>query len=233
MIGDQLHLDVPGPGDDPLHEHGCIAEGLEALGPGAVERFGKAGSMVNLADATTAATRRRLDHQRKADLFGVPVCLLDRVDGSATPRRDGYAGPLGEQLGTDLVAEAAHHIGIRTDEDDAEVDAELGELGPFGNEPPTHPCRIGTRRDQRSPQRLEVEVRIAGVGCSSLVDADRLVCLTHEHRCSLGSRVQCDGADVDLVLMAELPHGIDEPHRCFAPVDDRDAAEPLVHCRGH
>ena len=146
-IGDQLHLDVPGPGDDPLHEHGRVAEGLEALGPGAVERFGEAGSIVDLANATTAAARCRLDHQREPDLLGVSAGVLDRVDRPATPRRDGHAGLLGQQLGADLVAEPAHHIGARTDEDDAEVDAELGELGPFGDEPPTHPRRIGTRRD--------------------------------------------------------------------------------------
>ena len=50
--------------------------------------------------------------------------------------------------------------GARTDEHDAEPLAQLGELGPLGDEPPSDPRRVGTRRDAApAPSAREVEVR--------------------------------------------------------------------------
>ena len=109
-VGDDLHLDVTGLGHHSFHEHRRVAERLEALGAGAREGLGEAGRVVHLADATTTASRRRLDHQREADRLGVTLRLLERLHGPAAPRRDRDAGALGEMLGLDLVAERAHDV---------------------------------------------------------------------------------------------------------------------------
>ena len=122
-------------------------------------------------------------------------------------------------------------VGPRADEDDAEPVAQLGELGALGHEPPPDPRRVGTRRDERSLQGLEVEVRASGIRRPPVVDAHRLVGLAHEHRGLLGPRVQRDRPDVGAMLVAQLPHRVDQPHRRLAAVDDRDPAKPLIHRR--
>ena len=93
-----------GSGDDALHEHRRVTERLEPLGAGALEGLGQAGRVVDPADAPTAATRRRLDHQRVADGLGVTPSGVEIVDRTAAPRGDRHIGLLGQQLGADLVA---------------------------------------------------------------------------------------------------------------------------------
>ena len=107
-VGDQLHLDVPGVGHDPLHEHGGVAEGLQPLGAGALEGRGEAVLAVDPTDPAAAAARGGLDHQRVPDRAGVPAGLVERLDRPAAPGRDRHVGALGQQLGLDLVAEPAH-----------------------------------------------------------------------------------------------------------------------------
>ena len=220
-VGDHLDLDVAGTRDDALHEHGGVAERLEALRAGALERLGEPGVVVDATDAAPAAAGRGLDHQRVADLRGVAPGVLQRVDRPAAPRRHRHGGLLGQPLGADLVAEPAHHLGTRTDERDAEADAQLGELRALGDEAPADPRRVGPRRDERPLQRVEVEVRA--------VEQHRLVGLAHEHRRALGRGVQGDGADVLVAFDAQLAHRVDETHRGLTAVDHCDPTEPPTH----
>ena len=230
-VGDELHLDVAGVRHDPLHEHRGVAEGLEPFGPGALEGLVEPMVVVDPPDAAASAARGRLDHQRVADGGGVRACFVERLDGSTAPRRDRHVGALGQQLGFDLVAEPAHDVRAGTDEGDAQPLAQLGELRPLRDEPPAHPRRVGPGCDEGPLQRVEVEVGAGCIGRAPVVDAHRLVGLPHEHRRLLGPRVQGDGADVGAVLVAELPHRVDQPHRGLATVDDGDATKASVHRR--
>ncbi len=112
---------------------------------------------------SSAAAGGRLDHQRVADRFRVVARRGEVVNRAAAPRRDRHAGLLGQQLGADLVAEPAHDVRARPDEDDAQPGAEIRELRALGHEAPAHPGRIGARGDERSLQGVEVEVRAARV----------------------------------------------------------------------
>ena len=230
-VGDDLYLDMAGIGHDPLHEDGGVAERLEPLRSGTGEGLGQSVVIVDPPDAAAPAACRGLDHQRIPDRGGVPARLVDRLDGSAAPRRDRHLGVLGQQLGRDLVAEPAHHVRTGTDEHDAEPFTQLGELRTLGDEPPTDPRRVGPRRDQRLLQGVEVEIGASCLGRPPVVDAHRLVGLAHEHRGLFRPRVQRDRPNVVAVLVAQLPHGVDQPHRGLAAVDDGDAAEPSIHRR--
>ena len=128
--------------------------------------------IVDAADAAAASARGGLDHQRVADPLGVIGGILDRVDGTAAPRRDRYVGLLGQQLGGDLVAELAHHVRARADEDDAEPFAQFGELGTFGDEPPADPGGVGTRA-LRSARSRVARSRYGLPGASAPVPASR------------------------------------------------------------
>ena len=71
--------------------------------------------------------------------------------------------------------------------------AELGELRAFGDESPSDPGGVGPRRDQCRLERGEIEIRTpARPSAATGVEADRLVGLADEHRCSLCGGVQGD-----------------------------------------
>ncbi len=233
VVGDQLHLDVPCVGDHPLDEHGRVAERLAALRPRALERSGELIGVVDPANAAATATGGRLDHQRIADARGDLGGVLDRLDRTTAPRRHRHVGPLGQQLGADLVAERPHHFGARPDEDDAEAVAELGELRPLGDEAPPDPGGVGAGGEQGTLEAGEVEIRRAGATRSLGVETDRLVGLADEHRRPLGGGVQGDRAQFDAGVESQLAHGVDQPHRRLAAVDDGDAPQtpqvPDVH----
>ena len=70
----------------------------------------------------------------------------------------GNAGFLGQPLRADLVAETAHDVCRRTDEDDAQPVAQLGELGVLGDEAPTDPRRVGPAATRACFKRAVVQV---------------------------------------------------------------------------
>ena len=67
-VGDDLHLDVPGAGDEPLEEDHARAEGALRLVAGALVGVGEVGVGGDHADAAAAAAGGRLEHERVADL---------------------------------------------------------------------------------------------------------------------------------------------------------------------
>ena len=142
-VGQELDLDVARRLDQALHQHRVVAEGLAGLGAGALVGVGDLVLLLHAPHAAPAAARGRLDHQREAELGGDPLGVLDAVDRPAAPRRHRHAGLLGELLGLDLVAELAHHLGVRAREDDAEPVAQLGEGRVLGDEAPADPGGVG------------------------------------------------------------------------------------------
>ena len=66
---------------------------------------------------------------------------------------------------------------------------------------------------------------VLGPSAATGVEADGLVGLADEHRRSLGGGVQGDRAQVDAGGEPQLAHGVDQPHRRLAAVDDGDAAQ--------
>ena len=67
-VGEDLHLDVAGPVDEPLDEQRAVAERGRRLAAAALERLGHVAGAVHGAHAAPAAAGRRLEHHRVADL---------------------------------------------------------------------------------------------------------------------------------------------------------------------
>src|ERR1700691_4027827 len=99
---------MPGTGNKPLQEHNVAAERAQRLLPGALECPGEVVWRGDDTDASTAAARSGLKHQRIADTLGRRQRVSQARNLTAAPRSDGNAGLLGDQLGTDLVAQLAH-----------------------------------------------------------------------------------------------------------------------------
>jgi len=83
---------------------------------------------------------------------------LERIDLAVAPGNDRDPGLLGQTLRADLVAQPAHRPAVGADDRHAEAFAQLGELGPLGDEPPAGPDRVGLRLRQRAFKHAVVEV---------------------------------------------------------------------------
>ena len=216
--------------DEPLHA---------ARVPSPKACCASARALANAAASSSGASTRRMPRPPPPAvaliISGKPIVSAwraassTRVDRPAAPGRDRHAGLLGEPLGRDLVAEAAHASALGPDEDDAEPLAQLGERRVLGHEAPADPGGVGAA-SRRARARAR---RGRGSRCGAAVasrrgraEAVRLVGVAHEHR--LRARARCRGRSArigSLALVVELAHGVDEPHRGLAAVDDRQAGE--------
>ena len=231
-VGDDLHFDVAGAGQQPLEEDGAVAESLERLAAGALEGRAQLGVRAHFANAATAAAGGGLDHQWVAQALGVASGLLQGLHRAAAPRRHRHPRLLGELLGADLVAQPAHDLSRRADEDDVELVAQIDERGVLGDEPPADPDRLDPVLDHDLTQAVVVEIgvlalAVPGVDERRRAEQHRFVGLAHEHRSALGLGIEGDGGErwrllgVELACGVELPYGVDGAHRGFATIDDR------------
>jgi len=222
-VGDHLNLDVPGTGDQGLQEHHAAAEGTGGLVARLVEDRGQVLVRADDPDAPATTTGGRLQHQRVTELGGMGQRGRQVLDWATAPRRHRNADLLGQQLGTDLVAQRAHRGGRGPDEGDADPLAQLCEGGVLGDEAPAHPHRVRSGFANRPFEDVVIEVR-AG---SRRPQRVRQVGLADEFRRTLGLSVQRDGLDPGQPGRVELTYGVDQPHGGFSPVDNRDASEHL------
>jgi hypothetical protein len=206
--------------DQALDEDGRIGEGALRLGLRALEGRRQLLLAGGHADAPPAAPGRGLDHDRIADRPGVLDGGFHRLHRAGAPGGHRHAGLLREHLGLNLVAQAAHDIGGRADEGDADAGAQLGEVGVLGDEAPADPGRVGPALAQRALELVMVEVGVRGPAAA---DDHGLVGLADEHGPPLGLGVEGDRPHRAAVLEVELAHRADQAHGSLAAIDDRHA----------
>ncbi len=219
-VGDQLDLDVPGPGHQALQKDHTAAEGALGLVAGALVGVLEVGGGVDPADAPATPTGGGLEHERVADALGSGQRVVQRVDAASAPRCDRHPHLLGEELGADLVAEPAHGVGTRADERHPEALAQVGERRILGDEPPPDPDGVRRALDQHPLEDGEVDVG-AGRGGTKRVG---LVGLPREHRRTFLVGVQRDRRDRHLTtLRVQVADRVDQPHRSLAAIHDRNS----------
>ena len=182
----------------------------------------------------TAAAGGGLDQEGKAQTLGMRAGIGDGLDRPTAPGSDGNLGLLRETFRSDLVAQAAHHIAARPDENDSHLAAKIGECRMFRHKAPAHPNRICTRGRERLFQPAVVEVAALGpmsIGVDELGGTERngLVCFADEHGMTVGLGEKSDGAQRHAVLLTELARRMDESHRGFAAIDNRNSLEFIWH----
>src|SRR6202158_5704942 len=158
IVGDDLHLDMARTLDEVLEKNSGIAEGFECFGAGTFEGVRQLVCRVHEANPVTAPACCRLDEQRKTDTVGLGSGICQGFHRPTAPGSDCDLGVLRKTFGSDLVAELAHHVAGRSDENDSHLTAEIGERGVFCHEAPANPDSIGTRRRKRLFESPVVEV---------------------------------------------------------------------------
>ena len=232
VIGDDLYLDVARAGHHSFEKHRGVSERLLRLRPRTLKRIGQLGLALHAANPTASAARGRLDHQGVAEARRVPARVFECRHFAATPWGDRNLRLLGELLGGDLVAQLAHHIAGRPDEDDPESFAEVSKPGVLGDEAPSRPNRLRARFDQRAFEAIVVEVARLAMAFAGQIGrrAKRIgfVGLAYEHRPAVGIRVERDRVKRLAMLLLILSRRDDESHRRFAAVYDCDTFEVRV-----
>jgi hypothetical protein len=214
-VAEDLHLHVAGPGHVFLREDAAVLEGALAQAGHALPGRGHLGGLLADLHADAAAAARALEQDGVTDAFplrqgGIRV----RQQVRAGEQRDAAFG--GQGPGGMLEAEAPHLGGRGPDEDQARVQAGLGEIGVLGKEAVAgvdglRPAGLGDGDDAGPVQ--------VALGRRGRTDGMRLVAGGHVEGPGVGLGEYGRGPD------AQLPQGAGHPAGDFAPVGDEDLGE--------
>jgi hypothetical protein len=163
-VGQHLHLDVPGGGDQSLDEQGVVAERAARLPPGARDGRAQLVRDVHLAHALAAAPRGRLEQHRVPDLLDGQDQLVVGEPGAVRAGDDGHPGLGDRGLRRDLVAHRLDRRRRRADEHDPGLGAGRGERGVLGEEPVAGVDRLRAGRPRRLDDPLHRQVALRGRG---------------------------------------------------------------------
>ena len=127
-VTEDLHLDMAGALDELFQIHFILAEGGTRLAACLADIAQQIILAVDRPHAATATAPRRLEHHRIADLGGSPAHDLVIVRQRFTGRHHGNTCLFGDIARCHLVAQRAHRVGRRADEDHAGSFAGIDEL---------------------------------------------------------------------------------------------------------
>ena len=168
-VAEYLHFDVAGSAHQLLEVHLVVAERSLRLAPRGRNHLGELRLALYHAHATAAPAPTRLQHHRIADA-GSQARALGIVARQRWRRRHHrHAGGHRELTRGDLVAQAAHDLRRRPDEDDAGRGASLGELRVLREESVPGVDGVGTRLPRHPYDVLDVEIGL-----------DRALALAHQ-----------------------------------------------------
>jgi hypothetical protein len=150
VVAEDLDLDVAGPSDVALDEHGGVSEAGLGLAASGSQRIGEIGGVVHQAHALAPASGGGLDHQREPD----GRC----VGGVGRGRQHRDAGLGGDGLGGELVAHRGDGLGCRPDPDEPGADDGVGEACVLRQEPVARMDGVGTGLPGGSNDVVGVEI---------------------------------------------------------------------------
>jgi len=222
LVAQHLHLDVPHARQEFLDVERAVAERRLRLRLRLRERVAHRRSVGDEPHPATAAARRRLEDQRKADGFRNARRLLPVADhtlragsGAQTRFRGGCARGR-------LVAHQPDHIGAGTDPGQSLRHAERGEIGVLRQEAVAGMDRIRLERLGCLHEQRLVQIALRR---ARRADADGAIGELHRERVAVSLRINLDGLDPQVAARAIDAHGD------FAAVGDQHASNRLRHAR--
>ncbi len=171
-VGEHLHLDVPGPRDEPFEEQRRVAEGRLCDPVGRGDRGGQLLGALHHLHALATAAARRFHDEREPDLDagrGERV-VIERGIGDALDDRHPSGGDV--VLGPDLVPHELERSLVRADEDDPGCGERPREGRLLGQEAVAGVHRLRPGRQGGGDDGRDVEVALGGDRRS---DPDRTV----------------------------------------------------------
>src|SRR5690606_18116150 len=141
-----------------------------------------------------------LDDDGVANLIGDLGGLVFILDGALGAGEDGHLGGLGGLLALALVAEFGHGLRAGADELDAAVAADLGKVGPLGEEAVAGVDGIDIGDLSSADDAADVQV---GIASGPLADADGPIRQPQIRRPGVGGRVDADALDAHLAAGAD------------------------------
>jgi len=212
-VGQDLHLDVPGPLDELLQHHHVVAEG----GPGLAARAGQRRPELVLgahhAHPLAPAAARGLDDHGPADARGFPGKHVVRLVVAVVAGHDGHARRRHQAARPLLVAHPAVHVPGRPDEGEAGVRDRVREVPVLAKEPVAGMDGVRTRAAGGAQDRVDAEVRARG-----LRGPDRQRLVRHPRVQGARVRLRIHGRRGE----AHHPAGARHAHGDLAAVGDED-----------
>ena len=236
-VGDDLHLDVAGPGEVPLDVALVAAEALERLALGRLERLGGLVGGLHDPHAAPAAAVGGLDGDGPAELLaeGHDLGGVGEELGGA-----GHAGARrrpGRRCGCETLSPmTVDGLGRRADERHAPLGDGLGEVGVLGEEAVAGVHRVGAAALDDIEDRLGVEVALGGglptegVGLVGEADVQGVAVEVgvHGHRGDAHLLACTDDSDSDLAAVGDedlVEHAI-WWHAWRGPTPDEQSRAP-------
>jgi hypothetical protein len=210
-VGEDLHLDVPGPAHRLLDERSRVAERALGLAHGRGHQLAQLRRVVDPPHAPPATTRDGLDEDREADLLR-PGQQLVEVGRRRGGLQRGDAGRPGRLQRAHLVAGELQHVGGRADERDARGVARPRQVGVLAQEAVAGVDGVGAGLAGRADDLVDVEIGADGVaalpdhvGLVGFDPVDRVAVLVGEDGDRLGSELVggTEGADRDLTTVGD------------------------------
>ena len=207
-VGEDLHLDVAGAGQERLAEHRRVAERRLGLAPRRLQGRGQLPRVSDDPHAAATAAGRRLDEHGIRDLrLGVA-----RVEVG----QHGHAGLAHEPLGLGLEPHRRDRPRGRADPGEAGLADARGEAGVLRQEAVAGVDRVGARRLGRGDDRVLVEVRRGGCRARQAYGEVGLPRVRHPF---VGVGVHRDGLD------AEVAAGTEDAPGDLAPVGHQQSGD--------
>ena len=168
------------------------------------------------AHAFAAATGRRLDHHRIADLVGDLHRMFRAIDDAEIARHGRDLGGIGEFLRLDLVAHRRDGARIGSDEGDASLLQRLGKSFTLGKKAIARMNGLGPGLLTGGHDPIDDEIRFRG---RRRADVDGLVGHRHMERVAIGVRIDRHRGN------SHTAGGFDDTAGNLAPIGDEDLFE--------
>ena len=215
MIAEDLDFHMPRPDHQLLEVNLIVAEGGLGLAPGGRHLIDNVCFVFYHPHAAPTTAPAGLEHDRQAD---GPGCLHD--GGLVLGQRCGgrhhrHPGRHRQVAGGDFIAERAHDIGRRADEDDPRLRTRLGEFRVLGQEAVTGVDGIDSCVQRHADDGLDIQVGVDG----ALALADQVALVGLE---------AVQGEAVFPGIDGQRPHaqfggGAKHANGDFAPIGDKQA----------
>ncbi len=211
-VTQNLALDVAGALDELFQIDFVLAEGGLGFTLAFVHFTQQLLGSRSRAHAATAAAPGRLEHDGIADLFGQPLDFVFVVRQRVGCRNDRNADRDGEIARGDLVAELAHRLRLRADEDDAVFGAGFRKFRAFGEKTIARMDRIGAGKLGNTDDLVDRQIAF-----------DRPeVTFQMRPAADLVALVRLEAVKRQLVFLRPDRHGLDAEFVCSAENADRD-----------